>query len=53
MLDNEEWAVTRNEIGMAFMDHFRVVYCEDSMPLGVNLSHLLTPFISYEDNQNL
>ena len=52
-MDNGLWANTRDKIGLALMETFRGVYCEDSMPMGINLSHLISPSVSNVDNANL
>ena len=39
----------REDIGQAFMNKFCEVYCEDSMPSGVNVSHIL-PSIFEQEN---
>ncbi|KAL5568624.1 hypothetical protein UlMin_025199 [Ulmus minor] len=53
LTDNSEWVTSRGDIGAAFMDKFKAIYYEDSMPQRVDLSHLITPSISHEANQAL
>ena len=45
-LDNGELAASRDIIGSTFMDRFHEVYCEDSMPYGVDLTPLIEPSVA-------
>ncbi|KAL5576493.1 hypothetical protein UlMin_018192 [Ulmus minor] len=44
---------SREEIGNTFLAKLRATYDEDSSPINVDLSHLISPSISAEDNQRL
>ncbi|KAL5555562.1 hypothetical protein UlMin_037798 [Ulmus minor] len=53
LLDDGVWAESRDEIGFAFMNRFYDIYGADSLPVGVDLSQLVSPTISHADNLNL
>ncbi|KAL5577574.1 hypothetical protein UlMin_019273 [Ulmus minor] len=50
---NGLWAESRDEVGSAFMNCFYDIYGADSLPVGVDLSQLVSPTITHADNMNL
>ncbi|KAL5575727.1 hypothetical protein UlMin_017426 [Ulmus minor] len=51
--DSGIWLSSREDIGNIFLAKLRATYDEDQSPNNIDLSHLISPSISVEDNQRL
>ncbi|KAL5559046.1 hypothetical protein UlMin_035257 [Ulmus minor] len=51
--DSGIWLSSQEDIGNIFLAKLRATYDEDQSPNNIDLSHLISPSISVEDNQRL